>query len=360
VRKLAGMKRSFFNQTASLESMRALPKVLIHEHLDCSLRPARLVELAVQHGVRAVPSQFTQAWQAAAGDQRQETKVGKQYQKWVANYASQSLANYIQAIRDHVLPVMQTEEDLYRITLDRIEDAVADGVVAMELRFAPQLHTANGLTKSAVMEAVIEAKRKSPIPIGLIICSMRHENGRVARQLADLCIKYREHVAKFDLAGDEVAHPGILKWWLKQALRARAEAGIEPTIHLWETNEPTDADVETLDKHDIRVLGHGFRGNRQGNRVCTVCVTSNIVTGQITAAKQHPVDELYNAGKLVTIDTDGTLFTMTDCTKEYVLLNRTFGWGAEHFLRCNLTALAYTSFDAATKAKLERRLRDCA
>src|SRR5262249_52244903 len=132
---------------------------------------------------------------------------------------------------------------------------------------------------------------------------------------------------------------------------------IEPTIHLWETNEPTDEDVELLEKHRIRVLGHGFRGNRQGRCVCSVCVTSNIVTGQVASAAAHPIDELYRAGKLVTVDTDGTLFTMTDATREYILLNRTFGWGAEHFLRCNLTALEYTSFHANVKASLRQRLR---
>lgn len=333
------------------------PKILIHEHLDCSLRPARLLELAVKRQVATVPARYTDAWIEAAGDRRKERRIARDYQVWVADFASQSLANYIQAIRDHVLPVMQTAEDLYRITLDRIEDAVADGVVAMELRFAPQLHTVQGLTKSEVMDAIIEAKRKSPIPLGLIVCSLRHENGRMARQLADLCIKYKEHVCKFDLAGDEVANPGVLEWWLKQALRAQAVANIEPTIHLWETNEPTARDVEALERSGIRVLGHGFRGHQQKQHVCTVCVTSNIVTGQVSSAKVHPINDLFAEGKLVTVDTDGTLFTNTTATKEYMLLHRTFGWGREHFLRCNLTALQYTSFDAATKARIESLLR---
>src|SRR5262249_12150687 len=151
------------------------------------------------------------------------------------------------------------------------------------------------------------------------------------RRLADLAIEYRRHVVKFDLAGDEAANPGVLNWWLKQALRVREVAGIEPTVHLWETNNPTDADVRLLDKHNIRVLGHGFRGHSQASRVLTLCVTSNIVTGQVRCAHEHPIDELFKQGRSVTVDTDGTLFTNTNATLEYLLLNRTFGWKAEQF-----------------------------
>jgi adenosine deaminase len=351
-------------QRFSIAAIRQWPKLLLHEHLDCSLRPATLLELASCIGFAneaftelPFPAEIVDDWNAAGTNKRKRAKVAAQYQKFIAGHASSSLANYVQAIVKHVLPVMQTEDALYRITKERIEDAVADGVIAMELRFAPQLHTWDGLSLRQVMNAVIRAVNESPIPVKLIVCALRHENGRMAYRLANLCIEYRKYVCKFDLAGDEAANPGVLKWWLKQALRLR-EHGIEPTIHLWETNEPTDEDIALLDKHAILVLGHGFRGDRQGKRVLTICVTSNIVTGQVECAADHPIDELFNEDKLVTVETDGTLFTLTSGTGEYVLLNRTFGWGRAHFLRCNKTSLKYSSFKGAERARLARRLED--
>ena len=347
-----------------IATIRQWPKLLLHEHLDCSLRPSTLLELASCLGFDnqafaelPFPSEIVNAWNAAGSNKRKRAQVARQYQTFIAGHASASLHNYVQAIVKHVLPVMQTEEALYRITKERIEDAVADGVIAMELRFAPQLHTWSGLSLRQVMEAVVRAVKESPIPVKLIVCALRHENGRMAYRLANLSIKYRQYVCKFDLAGDEAANPGVLKWWLKQALRLR-EYGIEPTIHLWETNEPTDEDIALLDKHAILVLGHGFRGDRQGNRVLTICVTSNIVTGQVQCAADHPIDDLFNEDKLVTVETDGTLFTLTSGTGEYVLLNRTFGWGPAHFLRCNQTSLKYSSFTGAERARLARQLED--
>ncbi|MCC6475356.1 MAG: hypothetical protein IT514_16615, partial [Burkholderiales bacterium] len=236
--------------------------------------------------------------------------------------------------------------------------AAADGVAAFELRFAPQLHTGDGLTLDQVMEAVIAGIKDAPMPVKLIVCSLRHENvlpHNPVKELVDLAIKYKEHVGVFDLAADEHAFPGVLPWWAPEAERARA-AGIELTIHLWETDEPTDTDIEMLERYGLQRLGHGFRGNRQGDRVLEVCPTSNVVTGQVKSIKDHPSGRLFRQGKKVTVNTDGTLFTRVDLTAEYLKLARAFGWGKKEFYAVNLTALNASSFGAGVKARLRAEL----
>lgn len=333
----------------------ALPKVLLHEHLDCSLRTATMLEL-FQEASWPVPANFP-------ANVRQQFETGARaeaaiaYQQFLADEASLSLANYVTAIVHHVLPLMQTEAQLTRITRERIEDAVADGIFALELRFAPQLHTGAGLSLEQVMDAVIAGMDAASIPVRLTVCALRHEKQQMARRLADLVIDYKDFVGMYDLAGDEKAKPGVLLWWAQEAVRVR-EHGIDIECHLWETDEPCDEDLVRLAEFSIKRLGHGMRGNRQEDRILEVCPSSNVVTGQIKSIAEHPIDRLYRQGKKVTINTDGTLFTRSDLSNEYLLLHKTFGWGKQEFLATNLTATEASCFPDDVKSKLRTRLEN--
>ncbi|MBX9686999.1 MAG: hypothetical protein K2X27_09870 [Candidatus Obscuribacterales bacterium] len=336
-------------------SLQALPKVLLHEHLDCSLRPLTMLELWAENAWR-VPQNFPTALRHrfASGE---VSGAAEDYQAFLAKDASLSLANYVMAIVHHVLPLMQSSERLTRITRERLEDAAADGVKALELRFAPQLHTRDGLSLEEVMDAVIAGCSGSKLHVRLTVCVLRHEDAAMAQRLADLAIAYRQHVGVFDLAGDEKANPGVLRWWAQEALRVR-EHGIELDIHLWETDEPTDEDLRRLQEYEIRRLGHGMRGDRQAERILEVCPSSNIVTGQVKSLSEHPIDRLLRQGRKVTVNTDGTLFTCSDLSNEYALLNRQFGWGEAEFLAVNKTAIAASSFSAEVKNEINSILEN--
>jgi adenosine deaminase len=393
--------------------MRSLPKIMLHEHLDCSLRPRTMLELWESIGFEkakiAFPADVLSIWRRANSEsgparRRSRAEASAAYQKFLVGFASQSLANYVNAIVDHVLPLMQTSANLTRITRERVEDAIADGITGMELRFAPQLHTWQGLSLEEVMDSVIAGTKISPFPLKLTLCALRHENGDMARKLADLCVKYKRHVGVFDLAADEKANPGLLKWWLKAALYVKVLAPkVLVTIHLWETDEPTDQDIALLRGFEVLLLeartraeassaatpdevwavvdevvedlyptmsavngdadtgelriGHGFRGNRQGNRLLEICPTSNVVTGQVTSFGVHPIDRLHREGRRVTVNTDGTLFTEVQLSDEYRKLKEHFGWTPADFLKVNLTALEGSAFSQREKSRLRAVLK---
>lgn len=334
--------------------LQGLPKLLLHEHLDCSLRPDTMLELWGKIGFTFAPENLPGEI-AALWNNGGRNEAASAYQRFLQTEANQSLTRYVQAIVYHVLPLMQSSENLTRLTRERVEDAVTDGIVAMQLRFAPQLHTRSGLSLSKVMDAVIAGIEHSPIPVVLMICAMRHEDEKMAKTLVDLAIEYRTHVRLFDLAGDEHANPGVPAWWARQASRAR-EHGIEPDIHLWETDQPQEQDVDRLMEYGIDRLGHGVQGDKQGSHLLEVCPTSNLVTGVIKSLDVHPVDRLLKEGKRVTINTDGTLFTATTLTREYALLAKQFGWGAAEFHHVNLTALHTMPLPEATKQEIANAL----
>ncbi len=354
-------KGEVVGQSSLLEhsTIKSMPKVLLHEHLDCSLRTSTMLEFWQEEQWK-VPANFPASIRELY-ESGEHTAAAAAYQEFLSTEAGSSLANYVAAIVHHVLPLMRTSSRLARITRERIEDAVSDGVIALELRFAPQLHIQSGLTLEQVMEAVSGAIIAAPIPVRLIVCALRHEDASLCRRLVDLAIAFKDHVGVFDLAGDEKANPGVLLWWAKEAVRVKAH-GIQMNVHLWETDEPQDEDLVRLAEFEILRLGHGMRGQRQENRILEVCPSSNVLTGQISSWAEHPIDSLLQAGKRVTVNTDGTLFTNSDLSNEYLLLNRHFGWGSSEFRAVNMTAIEASSFPQSTKqevvAALDSAYRD--
>jgi adenosine deaminase len=342
------------------EEVRRWAKGGTHEHFDCSIEP----EFILAQGARlntGIPDEFVAQWLAAGNDPIAQARVAAAFQNHVAAYAQASLTNYLNAIGQWILPVLQTPDALYDRAMSRFRRAEEDGLIWLKLRFAPQLHRQQGMRLPQVMEAMVAAVNDSPIPAKLVVCALLHENGRLAQHLADMCIRYRQHVSNFDLAGGEGANPGLLPWFGKQALRVRqtTRGRVKGSAHMWEECEPTPEDVRNLRKYRIDELAHGFRGGLQGNRVCAMCVTSNIVTAQVSGASEHTINALYEAGKRVCVDTDGTLFTKTDYTREYMLMIDTFGWTPQHFLTANLNALSVSGLDWRLQRQLEDKLRAC-
>ena len=162
--------------------LKALPKVLLHEHLDGVLRPQTVIDLARDAKYRDLPSDNPQA-----------------LAQWFHQGANKgSLAKYLEGFA-HTIAVMQ-----------QVEDLSGDGVVYFETRFAPVFHTRKGLTHQQVVSAVLtglERGRKTfAVPSGFIICAMR--NMDVSLEMAELAVDFRERgVVGFDLAGEEGGYP---------------------------------------------------------------------------------------------------------------------------------------------------------
>jgi adenosine deaminase len=116
------------------QTIRAAPKVLLHDHLDGGLRPKTTVELARECGYRGLPT----------------TDPGK-LSAWFRRGANRkSLELYLEGFT-HTVAVMQTREALFRVAAECAEDLAKDGVVYAEVRFAPELHTERGLTLDEVV-----------------------------------------------------------------------------------------------------------------------------------------------------------------------------------------------------------------
>jgi adenosine deaminase len=311
------------------ENVVRAPKVLLHDHLDGGLRPQTVLELADEHGYRDLPA-------TDADD------LGR----WFRRAAdSGSLVQYLETFA-HTVGVMQHPDAIHRVARECALDLAADGVVYAEVRFAPELSTANGLAIEAVVEAIVtgfaagsaEATAAGAyIHVGALLCAMR-QNDRW-EEVAGLVVRYRDAgVVGFDLAGPEIGFPPDR---VPAAIALLDREHAHRTIHAGEA-AGVDSIRAALDAAHADRLGHGVRiADEVGEdgtlgplaqRVLDDQVTleiapsSNVQTGAYPSLAAHPVDRLHRLGFAVTVNTDNRLMSGVSVSSEIADVAATFGW----------------------------------
>lgn len=337
-------------------TIRALPKVALHDHLDGSLRVSTVVDLAGQVGYDGLPT----------------SDVDELSEWFRQDKPSNSLETYLQAF-GHTVAVLQEPEGLKRAVFESVEDLRDDGVVYGEVRFAPELNTRTSMSVSQAIDvasvALAEASTEFGITVNLICCAMR--NGSQSSAVAREVIARRgSNLVGFDLAGPERGYPASLH---REALTMLTDAGVPFTLHAGE-GDGVASIADALDC-GARRIGHGVRiiedmalvdGSwrlgptamrvRDAGVVLEVCPTSNLHTGIYQRLADHPVDILYKAGFVVTINTDNRLMSATTISKEFAGVRDAFGWGVDEFRTVSQAAARAAFVDGDCVAGLLDRL----
>lgn len=332
--------------TLTADEIRALPKVVLHDHLDGGLRPATIIELAAQvgHALPATDPDALAEWFVQAAD-------------------SGSLERYLETFV-HTGAVMQTVEGLRRVAKEAVLDLAADGVVYAEQRYAPEQHLEQGLSLQEVVDAVEQgfadgvaeaAEAGRTITIGTLITAMRQADRGV--EIARLALANRENGAVgFDIAGPEHGFPATNHREAFDLLRADL---FPVTIHAGEA-DGVDSVAAALGCGALR-LGHGVRiiedvvGANSDDEIegslgpvahwvrdrqvpLEVCPSSNLQTGIAETIAEHPITRLRDLGFAVTINTDNRLVSGTSMSREMTLLVSEAGWTVDDLEAATLTA----------------------
>src|SRR2546428_521138 len=192
----------------------AIPKAELHLHLDGSVRPKTVLELAAQAGV-PVPTQVLER---------------------PTDYleATDSTASLVEYITYFELPieVLQTVVALERATYELCEDLKNDNVRYAEIRYGPWLHVQQGLSLTDVIRAVLSGwtrgRREFGLEGGIIVTALRDMPPAQNLALAQVAGRFvSEGVIGFDLAGDEAGHPPILH---EDAFRLARSLGLHITL----------------------------------------------------------------------------------------------------------------------------------
>ena len=152
------------------EMLTRIPKVELHDHLDGSLRPATIIELAKEFGLELPakdPASLADWFHRGAG--------------------RKNLSLYLEGF-EYTCGVMRSKEAIERIARETVEDLAADGVVYAELRFAPILLVHDGLDLESIVEAALSGleagKKATGTAFGLILCGMRNMSPELSLEAA--------------------------------------------------------------------------------------------------------------------------------------------------------------------------------
>ena len=346
----AGESRSLQGrEDVKLDEIRAVPKVLLHDHLDGGLRPATIIELACQAGYQGLPStDVTELTRLMTG----VAQRGK-------------LELYLEAFQ-HTVAVMQTREALIRVAAECAEDLAADGVVYAEVRFAPELHVGRGLSLDQVVEAVVEGFRRGSSGRGITVYALLTAMRTAARSLeiAELAVRHRDAgVVGFDIAGAEAGSPPSRHL---DAFQYVARENFHITIHagegfglpsIWEALQWCGAErlghgVRIIDDIQVAPDGSALLGRLAGyvrdRRIpLEMCPTSNVQTGAVASIKDHPIGLLRELSFRVTVNTDNRLMSGVSLSSEFHALTEAFGygWADIQWLTINAMKSAFAPFD---------------
>lgn len=318
-------------------NVKQVPKIELHLHLDSS------VSFEVIRQIQPAMSK-------------------KEFQEaFVAPPKCNNLPDYLSRVANQV-ELLQSKVSLKLATEGLIRQLEEDNIIYTEIRFAPLLHTKNGLQPQEIVEVVNETLEtsSSDMIINIILCNLRDFSEAQSLQTAELVKQFSQsRVVGLDLAGDENGFP--LDNHIK-AYRFAREHDLPRTAHAGEACGPQSV-RETLKQLRPTRIGHGVRSFedlalidllKEENIHLEVCPTSNIQTNVYDTYADHTIDRLYEEGVSLSINTDGRTTSNVSLTEEYQKLQRAFGWGKKHFLQCNLNALDAAFTSESTKEKLSK------
>jgi adenosine deaminase len=310
-----------------------LPKAELHNHLDGSLRPETLIELAREAGV-PLPSS--------------DPEVVRRHML-VDN--ARDLEEYILRF-ETTIAVLQNTEAIERVAYEMVEDAARDNVRYIEVRYCPHLSRRKGLGLEAILEAELkglkQGEKEFGVKTGVINCALRHLDPSVSNEIAHASVDFRDDgVVALDLAGGESGRP-CTPHGPAFDIALKGRLGI--TVHAGEA-AGSESIADAIDRCHAHRIGHGtrlyedplLRDYMRDRRIpIEINISSNVQTRAVKSAAEHPVRAYYDQGLNVTLSTDSWLISGTSLTDEYWLAHTALG-----FTRAEIDRMILNGFEAA-------------
>ncbi|WP_431900895.1 adenosine deaminase [Nonomuraea sp. bgisy101] len=297
------------------------PKAELHLHIEGTLEPELVVELARRNGVE-LPTFDVEAIRA--------------------RYDFVNLQSFLDIYYEN-MAVLRTEQDFYDLAAAYLERS---GVQHAEIFFDPQAHLVRGVPLEVVFGGLSAALKDSDVPAALIMCFLRDRGAEEAEAVLRAALPYREHFIGVGLDSAEVGYPPSL---FRRVFDIAAGEGLHRVAHAGEEGGP-DYVWEALDILRVERVDHGIRAMedpalvarlREERIPLTVCPLSNVRLRAVPTLRDHILPAMLDEGLLVTVNSDDPAYFGGYVEDNYRMLRDELGMTEDQ-----LDLLARNSFEA--------------
>jgi adenosine deaminase len=314
----------------------SLPKVHLHVHLEGSMRPSTVVELAERHGV--------------------ELPEGLREGRYEFHDFTHFISEWVAGLQS-----LQRPEDVRRIAYEFCEDQAADGVRYAEVSFSLPEHSLRSGDWDGPILAVLGGFEDGRRDFGIVcrpyIDVVRGVGMDLSRMAMESAVRHRDDgVFAIGLGGDE-KHPAADYAHL---FRHATDRGLRSIPHAGETAGPESV-WSALDDLRADRIAHGIRSLEDRALVARlraerfpldVCPTSNVMTKVVPSIEEHPLPAMIEAGLLVTLNADDPTMFHAPLSQEFELARRVFAMSDERLAALARDGVEGSFADDATKARL--------
>ncbi len=271
--------------------VKQLPKTELHIHIEGSLEPEMMFELAERNGI-ILPYPDIKTLSNA----------------YNFNCLQDFLNLYYQG-----MSVLQTEQDFHDLTWAYLQRCQQQNVVHCEIFFDPQGHTERGIGFGTCMGGICSALDKAQAEFGisskLIMCFLRHMDEQSAFETLEASLPYLDRITGVGLDSSELGHPPRL---FRNVFARAAQLGLKRVAHAGEEGPPEYV-YEALDLLAVDRIDHGNRSLEDETLIqrlvdehmpLTVCPQSNLRLAVVRDMSEHPIRKMLALGLNACINSD--------------------------------------------------------
>jgi adenine deaminase len=320
------------------ELLRQMPKAELHIHIEGSLEPEMMFEIAVRNGVRLRYGSVEEVREA---------------------YDFADLQSFLDLYYEGTR-VLLHERDFYDLTFAYLGKAASQGVRHAEIFFDPQAHTgrgvAFGIAITGIRRALEEGQKRFGMSSHLIMCFLRHLSADEAIETLRRALPYKEWIVGVGLDSSEVGHPPE---GFRAVFEEAARHGFHRVAHAGEEGPPEyirqaldDLGAERID-HGVRCVEDPglVRRLREEQVPLTVCPLSNVRLRVFSSVEEHPVKRMLDEGLRVTVNSDDPAYFGGYVADNYSAVRDGLGFAREEFRVVAENSFRASFLDEGEKSK---------
>ncbi|EKO3444768.1 TPA: adenosine deaminase [Vibrio fluvialis] len=327
------------------EFIQQLPKVELHLHIEGSLEPELMFDLAQRNQI-AIPFSSPDEVRAA--------------------YQFSNLQSFLD-IYYQGANVLIHEQDFFDLTWAYLLRCQQDNVMHTEVFFDPQTHTARGIAFETVINGITQALEKGQQELGissqLIMCFLRHLSEADAMHTLQQALPYKDKIVGVGLDSSEQGHPPEK---FQQVFRQAREAGFIAVAHAGEEGPALNI-RNAIDLLGVQRVDHGVRcvedaalvqELKQTRMPLTVCPLSNLKLKVFTEMEQHNIVDLLRQGLCVTINSDDPAYFGGYMTDNFMAVANAHPMSHQELAQFTLNAIEASFISAEDKARMSAKVHE--